>query len=140
MDNIIQSPVVATSVTTQLAVAAKTTDDIVYFTGITSFTGADLFRIGSEIMRIDSVGVGSTNAVRVRREWLGTSLAGHSTDSLVTKVNGNYNIVENVLNFTEAPYGNTPLSTTTNPPDSRDWTGIATSSSFNGRMLSLIHI
>ena len=134
LDNIIQSPVVATAVTTQLAVAAKTTDDIVYFTGITSFTGADLFRIGSEIMRIDSVGVGSTNAIRVRREWLGTNLAGHSTDSLVTKVNGNYNIVENVLNFTEAPYGNTPLSTTTNPPDSRDWTGIATSSSFNGRM------
>ena len=85
-------------------------------------------------MRIDSVGVGSTNAIRVRREWLGTNLAGHSTDSLVTKVNGNYNIVENVLNFTEAPYGNTPLSTTTNPPDSRDWTGIATSSSFSGRM------
>ena len=63
LDNIIQSPVVATSVTTQLAVAAKTTDDIVYFTGITSFTGADLFKIGNEIMRIDSVGVGSTNAI-----------------------------------------------------------------------------
>ena len=54
-------------------------------------------------MRIDSVGVGSTNRIRVRREWLGTTLAGHSTGALVTKVQGNYNIVENVLNFTEPP-------------------------------------
>ena len=134
LDNVIQSPVVSTAVTTTLAVAAKTTDDIVYFVGLTSFTGADIFKVGNEIMRIDSVGVGSTNAIRVRREWLGTTVAGHSTGALVTKVNGNYNIVENVLNFTEAPYGYTPLSSTTNPPDDRDWTGIATSSSFNGRV------
>ena len=53
--------------------------------------------------------------------------------SLVTKVNGNYNITENILNFVEAPYGKIPLSTTTNPPDSRDWSGISTSSSFQGR-------
>jgi len=134
LDNVIQSPVVATAVTTTLERQAYTTDDIVYFVGLTSFTGADLFRVGSEIMRIDSVGVGTTNAIRVRRQWLGTTLAGHSTGALVTKVQGNYNIVENVLNFTEAPYGYTPLSSTTNPPDDRDWTGIATSSSFNGRV------
>ena len=134
LDNIIQSPVVATAVTTTLAYEVSTTDNLVYFVGLTSFTGADLFRVGSEIMRIDSVGVGSTNRIRVRRQWLGTTLAGHSTGALVTKVQGNYNIVENVLNFTEPPYGNTPLSTTTNPPDSRDWTGIATSSSFNARV------
>jgi hypothetical protein len=30
--------------------------------GITSFFGGDLIKIGSEIMRIDSVGVGSTNS------------------------------------------------------------------------------
>ena len=134
LDNIIQSPVVSTAVTTTLARQVYTTDDIVEVTGITSFTGADLFKVGSEIMKIESVGVGSTNRFRVKREWLGTTLAGHSTGALVTKVQGSYNIVDNVLNFTEAPYGNVPLSSTTNPPDSRDWTGIATSSSFNGRV------
>ena len=134
LDNIIQSPVVSTAVTTQLAQAVTTTDDLVYFTGITSFTGADLFKVNDEIMKIESVGVGSTNRFRVKRRWLGTNLAGHSTDALVTKVTGNYNIVDNVLNFTEAPYGNIPLSSTTNPPDSRDWVGIATGSHFNGRM------
>ena len=70
----------------------------------------------------------------MRREWLGTRLSGTiATDSLITKVIGNYNIVDNVINFTEAPYGLTPLSSTTNPPDDRDWVGISTSSSFQGR-------
>ena len=133
LDNIIQSPVVATAITSSLSDQVFTTDDLINLTGITSFFGGDLIRVGSEIMKIEGIGIGDTNRIRVRREWLGTSLAGHSTSSLVTKVNGNYNIVENVLNFVEAPFGNLPLSTSTNPPDSRDWTGISTSSSFQGR-------
>jgi len=51
----------------------------------------------------------------------------------VTKVDGNYNIVDNTINFIEAPYGNIPISSTTNPPDERDWVGISTGSSFQGR-------
>ena len=74
-------------------------------------------------MVIEGVGIGSTNSIRVRRSWLGTALAGYSTGNLVTKVIGNYNIVDNTLNFVEAPYGNTPLGTSTNPPDERDWVG-----------------
>ena len=133
LDNIVQSPVVSTAVTTTLAKELFTTDDLVKLSGITSIFGGDLLRINEEIIKIESVGVGSTNVLRVRRQWMGTNLSGHSTDSLVTKVNGNYNITENILNFVEAPYGKIPLSTTTNPPDSRDWTGISTSSSFQGR-------
>ena len=134
LDNIIQSPVVATSVTTTLSRECFTTDDLVEVTGITSFTGADLMQINDEIMKIESVGVGSTNRFRVKRQWLGTNLAGHSTGALVKKVNGNYNITDNVLNFAEPPYGNIPMSSTTNPPDSRDWVGVATGSNFNGRV------
>ena len=37
------------------------------------------------------------------------------------------------MTFAEAPFGNIPLGTSTNPPDERDWTGISTSSSFQGR-------
>ena len=133
IDNLIQSPVVSTAQTTTLAINAFSTDDLIYVSGITSFFGGDLIKIGEEIMRIDSVGVGSTNAFRVRRPWLGTALAGYSTGALVTKVIGNYNIVDNTLNFVEAPYGNIPLSTSTNPPDERDWLGISTSSMFQGR-------
>ena len=58
----------------------------------------------------------------------------HSTDALVTKVVGNYNIVDNILNFVDPPVGPTPFGTSTNRPDERDWTGIATGSSFQGRI------
>jgi hypothetical protein len=133
LDNIIQSPVVSTALTTTLAEQLLTVDNLVYFSGITSFFGSDLIKIGDEIMKIEGVGIGSTNAIRVRREWLGTKIGVGSTGDLVTKVVGNYNIVDNILNFVEAPFGNTPIGSTTNPPDERDWTGITSSSSFQGR-------
>ena len=133
LDNIIQSPIVATALTSSLSQSLTTTDDVLYFTGISSFFGGDLIKIGNEIMKIESVGVGSTNTIRVQRPWLGTPLAGYSTGSLVTKVAGNYNIIANTLNFVEAPYGNLPYSSTTNAPDDRDWSGISTGSHFQGR-------
>jgi hypothetical protein len=133
LDNLIQSPIVSTATTTTLSKNAFTTDDIIFFNQITSFFGGDLIKIGDEIMRIDGVGIGSTNAIQVRRPRLGTSIAGYSTGALVTKVSGNYNIVDNVLNFAEAPFGNIPLSSPTNRPDERDWVGISTGSSFQGR-------
>lgn len=134
IDNIIQSPVVGTSLTSSLAEELTAGSDLLKFTGITSFFGGDLIKIEDEIMRITSVGVGSTNVIRVQRPWLGTVVSGYSTGSLVTKVNGNYNIVDNTLNFVDAPYGNIPLSTTSASPDQRDWIGITTHSKFQGRV------
>ncbi len=133
LDNIIQSPVVSTAITTTLADQVRVVDNLIQFSGITSFFGSDLIKIGSEIMKIEGVGIGSTNAIRVRRPWLGTVLSGYGTGTLVTKISGNYNIVDNHLNFTEAPFGNIPIGSTTNPPDERDWTGISTGSNFQGR-------
>jgi hypothetical protein len=133
LDNLIQSPIVSTAITTTLATNAFTTNDIIFFNQITSFFGGDLIKIDDEIMRIEGVGIGSTNAIQVRRFRLGTSIAGYSTGSLVTKVSGNYNIVDNVLNFAEAPFGNILLSSPTNLPDERDYVGISTGSSFQGR-------
>ena len=133
IDNVIQSPVVSTAVTTHLSDQMLSVDNILKFSGITSFFGSDLIQIGDEIMKIEGVGIGSTNFIRVQRGWLGTKIGTAVTDALITKVAGNYNIVDNHLNFVEAPYGNTPIGSTTNPPDERDWTGITTSSSFQGR-------
>ena len=133
IDNVIQSPVVSTAVTTVLADQVRSVDNVIKFSGITSFFGSDIIQIGNEIMKIEGVGIGSTNTIRVRRPWLGTVLSGYGTGTLVTKISGNYNIVDNMLNFVEAPFGNVPIGSTTNPPDERDWTGITTSSSFQGR-------
>ena len=134
IDNLIQSPIVATSITTTLSENVLLTQDTVKFSGITSFFSGDYIKINNEIMRISGVGIGSTNAISVTRAWAGTSLAEHSFDSLVTKIQGNYNITDNTVNFIEAPFGNNPLSSTSNPPSSRDWVGITTSSSFSGRV------
>jgi hypothetical protein len=133
IDNVIQSPIVSTAITTTLATNAFTTDDIIFFSGITSFFSGDLIRIEDEIMKVEGIGIGSTNAIQVRRPWMGTVLAGYSTGSLVTKVTGDYNIVDNTINFIAAPYGNIPLSTSTNRPDERDWDGISSRSTFQGR-------
>ena len=134
IDNLIQSPIVSTAITTTLADEVVTTDNSVKFTGITSFFGGDLFKVGDEIMKIEGVGIGTTNGIVVRRGWMGTNIqSGIATGQLVTKVVGNYNIVRNTLNFVEAPYGNTPVGSPTNPPDERDYVGITTSSSFQGR-------
>jgi YHYH protein len=133
LDNIIQSPIVSTAITSSLSKNIFISDDILYFTGITSFVGGDLIRVGDEIMKIRGVGIGSTNAILVQRPWMGTEVVGHSTGSLITKVSGNYNIVGNTLNFVEAPYGNIPIGSSTNPPDQRDYVGITTRSKFHGR-------
>ena len=133
IDNVIQSPVVSTAVTTGLSTNMSVFDTTIKVSGITSFFGADLIKINNEIVKIEGVGVGSTNAFRIRRGWLGTNPAAASTGALVTKVSGNYNIVGNALNFAEAPFGGTPIGSTSNPPDERDYEGITTSSSFQGR-------
>ena len=134
IDNLIQSPIVSTAVTTTLADQVFTTDENVEFTGITSFFGGDLIKIGDEIMKIEGVGIGTTNSIKVRRGWMGTDIvSGLATGDLVTKIIGNYNILRNSLNFSEAPFGNTPIGTSTNQPDERDYVGITTSSTFQGR-------
>ena len=133
IDNVIQSPIVSTAVTTTLSQESLITDDIITVSGITSFFGGDLVKIDDEIMRINAVGFGSTNILLVQRPWMGTGVSTHSSGALVTKVDGDYNIVDNKINFITAPYGQTPIGTTTNRPDEIDYTGITTHSTFSGR-------
>lgn len=134
IDNMIQSPIVKSDIRTGLSTDIDEFDTRLYFSGITSFFGGELVEIDNEIVRIRSVGFGSTNAVLVYRGWMGTQITEHNFGATVTKVTGNYNIVGNKINFVDAPYGNTPFSSITNPPDSVDWVGISTGSSFQGRV------
>jgi len=135
IDNSIQSPIVSTSTTTLTSSGIGTTSSNVDFVNIVAFFAGDLIQISNEIMRINSIGVGTfTNRVDVQRSWMGTAIATHALGSLVKKVIGDYNVVGNTLNFVDAPYGPTPIGTSTNPPDQRDYLGISTYSSFNGRV------
>ena len=133
IDNAIQQPIVSTAVTTGITSSLGIADVVVKVSGITSFFGGDLIQIQEEIMKINTVGYGSTNHLLVDRQWMGTGLGIHSENSIVTKVEGDYNIVDNTINFITAPKGPDPISSTTNQPDDRDWVGITTFSTFQGR-------
>ena len=133
IDNMIQSPITPTKITTSLSRQVGLADQVIGVTGITSIYSADLIRINDEIMRVNAVGVGGSSLdLDVNRKWMGTRIQAHNPGDQIVKIDGNYNIVENVLNFADAPIGPTPIGTPTNPPDERDWTGITTFSTFQG--------
>jgi len=132
IDNMIQAPVTETQNNTTLQ--QNVVFDVDFsVAGISSFKANDIIKIDEELMIIQDIGVGSTNSLRVLRAQMGTGVATHVSGSSVELMGGNYNIVDNTVHFVEAPYGKTPMSTTTGAPDERDWVGITTYSSFQGR-------
>lgn len=134
IDNMIQSPITPTKITTSLSNDVDLADEVIRVTGITSIYSADLIRIDDEIMRVDGVGVGNSDlSIEVNRRWMGTRISSHTAGAEIVKIEGNYNIVNNTLNFADPPIGPTPIGSTTNPPDDRDWTGLTTHSTFQGR-------
>ena len=133
IDNFIQNPIVSTATTTAINKEISLGDTIIETLGITSFFSADLIQVAGEIMKINTVGFGTTNGILVDRGWMGTGITTHPVGVAVTKVDGAYNIVDNHINFYTAPRGPIPIGSVTNPPDERDWTGITTFSTFQGR-------
>ncbi len=140
IDNMMQSPVVSLAITTTVADDISLADTLINTAGITSFFSADIIQIDDEVMLIETVGVGTQDKVRVRRNWLGTQLGIHSAGSTVTKLRGDYKITGSSINFTSAPYGKVPVTTDLNQfgvpfvdPSERDYTGITTNSYFHGR-------
>ena len=132
LDNNIQAPIVATGVTNVLIENMNLTQSQMKLSGITSIFGADLIRIDDEIVRVNSVGVGSTNIFLVTRAWMGTANQVHASGSTIEKLIGDFNIVGNTLNFVEAPIGQTPQEVP-DDPNQTDYSGIQTSSTFTGR-------
>ena len=136
LDNMIQSPIADTSVSVGLVTTVRPTTDRITLSGITSIFAGDLLQINDEIMRVATVGVGTTNVLIVNRPWMGTGLGTHQSGDTVTKIIGNYNIQDNQLHFAAAPYGAYPLSTTSGSVDERDWTGVTTHTTFSGRIFT----
>ena len=134
LDNMLQSPLAGTAVTTALGSNIVFEQNLPVI-GITSFAAGDTVQIEDEICKVLSIGIGSEKIIQVLRAQMGTTLDSHAGASVVTKLSGNYNITRNTLHFSEAPAGNTPLSTTTDP-DEVDWTGIVTHSTFHGRIFT----
>jgi hypothetical protein len=132
IDNIIQAPLTEVNVSTTL-------DQNIVFdagflvTGIQSFRSNDIIKIDDELMKIQDIGVGATNKFRVLRGRLGSAVSAHSAGTEIQLIGGNYTITENTINFVDAPQGPTPIGTTTGDPDDRDYVGLTTFSTFQGR-------
>ena len=77
IDNIIQQPIVSTAVTTGITSALGVAEVTVKVAGVTSFFGGDLIKIDEEIMKVNTVGYGTTNHMLVSRAWMGTGLGIH---------------------------------------------------------------
>jgi hypothetical protein len=134
IDNVIQSPIRFTDTITVLSEDVDFSDFSIIVDNEKLFSFNDVIKINDEIMRVSSIGIGSTNSIIVVRNSLGTSRQDHLAGSFVRKFKGNYNIVNNRLYFTSPPYGLSPISTQNDSFDDRDYFGIQTKSSFDGRV------
>ncbi len=134
IDNVIQSPIVSTAVTTIVGTYIESVTNVITLSGITSFFSGDLIKIGGEIMEIDTLGYGATNVAIVKRGWLGTGISTHAVGSLITKLVGNYNIDGNTIYFPASPWGKIPFTNPSNRSDEQDYVGLDTGSTFSGRV------
>jgi len=132
LDNNIQDPVIPGNIEESLVEDMSFGGELVRISGISSIFGGDLLKVDDEFMKVEQVGFGSTNVLVVQRAWMGTGLSTHIIGSTVEKYEGSYNIVGNTINFYTAPNGIKPPEDATDP-DEVDWTGIQTSSTFQGR-------
>ena len=132
IDNMIQSPISRTGITTTLESTVSFTSELPV-TGIQSFFAGDIIKVQEELMTVTAVN-SVTNNISVLRAQLGTVLATHPATTVVRKMIGNYNIVNNNINFVDAPFGKIPVNTTGGDPELRDFTGLTTSSTFQGRV------
>jgi len=120
LDNVIQSPITFTPITTTLSgnvsgqVSISTT--ILSLAGISSIVINDLLKIDDEIVKVNNVGFGTTNVgpitntgvlelVDVTRSVVGTSVSTHTDSTLVRLFKGGYNIVDEKIFFTDPPRG-----------------------------------
>jgi hypothetical protein len=140
LDNVIQSPIVSTGITDSLEQDISSFETFFEVNDSSNLKGGDLIKINNEYMRIYSVGIGSTgvlepNKIKVERPILGTDSEPHSIGSIITKIQGNYNIVENLIYFAAAPYGNelSRLNTDVSGSD-LEYTGLDVRSKFSGRV------
>ena len=124
LDNNIQSPIVSTAVTTTLLNRAPTTTDFITVRDPSSLFSGDLIKVNNEFMKIDTVGIGASNQILVRRGQLNSALEIHEVGIGVTKFLGNYQIVKDTINFTDAPKG------------SKGPSGLTTTSTFVGRVFT----
>lgn len=106
INNVIQDPIVSTATTSFILESINDSDLSVTVNDPEIFKGGELFRIEDEFFRVLSVGVGTFNNLFFERQLLGSTGTAHTSNSVITKIKGSYNIVGSFIHFTYPPYGN----------------------------------
>jgi hypothetical protein len=134
IDNVIQSPIRWSDTVTTLLEDIDFEDSLIIVNNEKLFSFNDIIKIDDELMRVSSVGIGTTNSLAIIRNILGTDTQQHFSGASVRKIKGNYNISGNKIYFASPPYGLEPNPSQNDPFDEKDYFGIQTKSSFDGRI------
>jgi hypothetical protein len=104
VDNLIQNPLGLTTISTTLSKEVNFYDSKILLNQINNIKSNDFLKINNEIIKVLSVGVGSTNVCFVDRGKLGTTIAKHEETDQVNKIICDYNIIDNKINFESNPF------------------------------------
>ena len=84
IDNIIQSPIHRKKISLSLSAPIGIGSTSVYISsGIGSVFNNDILQIDNEYLKVNSVGVGSTNGLNVSRAFMGSVAAGHTVGAAI---------------------------------------------------------
>jgi hypothetical protein len=136
LGGIIQSPIVATATSTRTTSYVGIGSTSISLLSNRDFASGDYAKINDEIVKVISVGIASTNIIAINRSWAGTGISTHAINSVVYKLQGDYNIVDSTIHFVDPPKGPSPIGTVGGSPENVDFVGITSTLSFNGRIFT----
>jgi len=113
VDNIIQSPLSRKDILVGLSTQVGLTTTTIYLNDISKIQGKSLIKIENEIVKVNLVGVGSTNSLNVIRSYMGSVASAHTVGAAVTVLSGDYRIKKGTIYFSDAPYGPTGIGSLT---------------------------
>ena len=113
VDNIIQSPLSRKDITVGLSTQVGLTTTTIYLNNISKIQGKSLIKIENEIVKVNLVGIGSTNSLNVIRSYMGSVASAHTVGAAVTVLSGDYTIKDGTIYFSDAPYGPTGIGSLT---------------------------
>ncbi len=105
VDNIIQSPLARRAISLELSAPVGIGSTVIYVTDATQLAGKSIVQINDEIIKVNSVGIGSTTTLRVTRGAMGTQIGVHTVGAGITALSGDYRIEKGKIHFTTPPYG-----------------------------------
>ena len=126
IDGIVQKAVARKSLSVSLgsSVGTASTTILTISSGISSLNVRDIINIDDELISIKGIGITSTDQITVERGYFGTVAVSHTVGASATVLNGDFNVVGDVIYFDDAPYGKIgPV-------------GLQTASIFGGRVFS----